>query len=117
MVRLKEYGGNSFRMERCKMRAGISYNLTPQMQQYGKGSYTLTFSAKADVDTPLELLFGSNRVYSQPTLELTTEWQDFVLNFDETTDPATIVNACLIMRAGTADAGIEVRNAKLTHNG
>ena len=117
MVWLKEYGGNSFRMERCKKFAGISHNLTPQMRQYGKGRYTLTFSAKADVDSPLELLFGSNHVYSQPVLELTTEWQDFVLTFDEQTDPATIVNACLIMRARTDDAGIEIRNAKLVYNG
>ncbi len=117
MVWLKEYGGNSFRMERCKKFAGISYNLTPQMQQYGKGTYTLTFSAKADIDTPMGFLFGSNREFSMPSIDITTEWQDFVLTFDEQTDPATIWNACLIMRAGTDDAGIEIRNAKLVYNG
>lgn len=116
MLYLSEYGGNSFRMERCAKQAGISYNLTPQMQQYGEGRYTLTFSAKADLASDMQILLGSNRVFTHQTVSLTTEWQEFTCVFNETTDPATIWNACLVMRADTSNAGIEVRNAKLIYN-
>ncbi len=116
MLYLHEYGGNSFRLERCRAFAGISYNLTPQMQQYGKGTYTLTFSAKADLASTLQVLLGANRAFTHQYAALTTEWQEFSYTFDETTDPATIYNACLVMRAEKDLAGIEIRNAKLVYS-
>ncbi len=116
MVYLHEYGDNSFSMEKCKKGAGISYNLTPQMQQYGAGTYTLTFSAKADSATSMQVVFGSNRKFSYKTASLSTEWKEFSFTYDETTDPSTIFNACLMLYANEDNKGIEIRNAKLVYN-
>ena len=119
MLYLKEYGGNSFRMEDCSGSAGISYNLTPQMQQYGKGTYTLTFAAKADSAASMQIMFGANRKFKYKKVVLTTGWQEFEFTYtiNENIDPAMIKNACIAMYANESDKGIEIRNAKLTYNG
>ena len=117
MLYLEQYGGNSFRMEDCSRNAGISYNLTPQMKQYGKGTYTLTFSAKADSAANMQVMLGANRSFKYKKAVLTTGWQEFTFTFDATTDPTSIRNACLAMYAEEDDKGIEVRNAKLTYKG
>ena len=119
MLHLKEYGGNSFRMEDCTGSAGISYNLTPQLQQYGKGTYTLTFAAKADSAASMQIMFGANRMYNYKKVVLTTGWQEFKFTYtiNENIDPALIKNACIVMYANESDKGIEIRNAKLTYNG
>ena len=116
MVWLEEYGGNSFRMEDCSKYAGISYNLTPQMQQYGKGKYTMTFEAKADVDNSKSTIaFRINGSDAWFTQDLSTDWQTFTINFTNSVDPASIKNACMYMQAQGDNLGIEIKNAKLTY--
>ncbi len=116
MVWLEEYGGNSFRMEDCSNYAGISYNLTPQMQQYGTGKYTMTFEAKADVDSSkLAIAFRTNGSDAWFTQTLSTDWKKVTITLTNNVDPASIKNACIYMQASADNQGIEIKNAKLTY--
>ena len=115
---LSQYGGNSFRMDKCSANAGISQNLTPQVQQYGKGTYTLTFEAKADTATKLYMAFGINRkTKSSKNQNLNTQWQQITVTFTNSIEAKSTDNAFLLIYPSTANAGVEVRNAKLTYNG
>ncbi len=116
MVWLEEYGGNSFRMEDCSNYAGISYNLTPQIQQYGMGAYTMTFEAKADVDSSkLAIAFRTNGSDAWFTQTLSTDWKKVTITLTNNVDPASIKNACIYMQASADNQGIEIKNAKLTY--
>ncbi len=112
---LSEYGGNSFRMESCTANAGISNNLTEQLQQYGAGDYTLTFEAKADVAATMRVVFSGTDVYESSDAALTTSWKSFTITFTNTTAGEDIKNASLMMRALIDSAGIEIRNAQMTY--
>ena len=118
MIWLKEYGGNSFRMKCSYGWSGISYNLTEQFQQYGKGKYTLTFQAKAKTATSLQIDFGlNNQSRSSTTKNLTTSWQTVTLTFTNTGNPASIKNAYLRMISKANNVEIDIRDAKLVYNG
>lgn len=113
MLYLSEYGGNSFRLEKAKANTGISYNLTPQLQQYGKGTYTLTFSAKADTPSDIQIYFKNNTNTFTENRSLTTGWQSFSITFQSAAEASAIQNACLIIRASATNAGVEIRDAKM----
>ena len=118
MIWLKEYGGNSFRMKNTYGDSGISYNLTQQMQQYGKGTYTLTFEAKAKAGTTLQINLGvNNQPKSTVNKSLTTSWQTFTVTFNNTTAPNGIKNAFVNMLAKANNVEIDIRDAKLVYNG
>ena len=98
--------------------SGISYNLTQQMQQYGKGTYTLTFEAKAKTATRLQVDLGiNNQSKSSTTKSLTTNWQSITITFNNTTSPSSITNGFLRMICKSNNVEIDIRNAKLVYNG
>ena len=118
MIWLKEYGGNSFRMKCSYSSSGISYNLTEQFQQYGKGTYTLTFQAKAKTATSLQVDIGVNRQSkASSTKNLTTSWQTVTLTFNNTGNPASIKNAYLRLTSKANNVEIDIKDAQLIYNG
>ena len=128
MIHLAEYDLNSFKVVRSStggVSAGASYNLTEQVQQYGAGTYTLTFdirsskasavSIKMDAKTGLKAnaKYGSAGTTSAEWSTVTFTYQ---LNAAVTNgvDPNNITNASLILYATAASAEFEFRNASLT---
>ena len=118
MIWLKEYGGNSFRMKCNYSGSGISYNLTPQFKQYGTGKYTLTFQAKANKSTSMNVVFKVNgNNVSTNSKNLTTSWQTITVTFNSYTAAKGVNNACLALASTASGVEIDIKNAKLVYNG
>ncbi len=117
VVWLPQYSGNSFRLESCENGAGLTRNLTPQFQQYGRGKYILTFEAKADTDTKLRVFLRANKVdLLDEYIDLTGEWAKFEFTVDNDIDGADIKNAFSHFVATESATGNEIRNARLVFN-
>ena len=114
MVWLKEYGGNSFRLENCKNGAGISYNLTAQFKECGKGTYILTFKAKADKKAAGLISLGPNGI-NESGVNFSTEWKDYTITYDCTASPEKIKNAYFAFSSYVENAGIEFRDLELSY--
>ncbi len=128
MVHLSEYDQNSFKLIRSStsgVAAGASYNLTEQMQQYGAGTYTLTFDVRSStasaVGVKIETKTGTqaNIAYNSagsPTSEWTTVTVTYQLNSAVTNgvDPNNISNASLVIYSSVANAEFEFCNATMT---
>ncbi len=118
MVPLKGYTGDAFRLEECSKNAGLAYNLNPQLQQYGAGSYTLSFKVKADVAANMNVYLTTNRVNQHLTAKaLTTAWQEVTINFNYNIAGSSIENAFLMFRPNTDNAGVELYDFSLVYKG
>ena len=119
---------NSFKVIRSDndgYSAGAAYNFTEQMQQYGAGTYTLTFDVRSSTGCTVGVKMGaktgtrSNIRYSS-TGALTSEWTTITMAYPLNTtvtygvDPNNITNAFLSIYAQAKNAEFEIRNAELT---
>ena len=96
--------------------AGANFQLTQQVQQYGKGTYTLTFDVKADVASSMYVYMGVNgKRISTKDVPLTTQWKSVTMTFSVAQD--SVQNAYLAFAAKTDKAGIAIRNPKLVYGG
>lgn len=94
--------------------AGANFQLTQQVQQYGKGTYTLTFDVKADVASTMYVYMGVNgKRISSKNVPLTTQWQPITMTFSVAQD--SVHNAYLAFAAKADKAGIAIRNPKLVY--
>ncbi len=118
IIPISGYSGDAFRLQYCGANAGIGYNLTDLLKQYGTGNYILTFTAKADKSAGLKAIMCTNRIKS--TLEqetLTTGWKIYTIAFNYSTSPTDFNNAAILFTPTVASAGVEIRNMSLIYNG
>ncbi len=128
MEHLEGYDQNSFRIIRSAnngFTAGASYNLTEQMQQYGAGTYTLTFDARSSTGCTVGMKIGAKTgtqaiVKYGSTGALTSEWITYTMTYTlnstvtDGVDPNNVTNAYLAIYAQAANAEVEIRSASVT---
>ena len=128
MEHLEGYDQNSFRIIRSAnngFTAGASYNLTEQMQQYGAGTYTLTFDARSSTVCTVGMKIGAKTgtqaiVKYGSTGALTSEWITYTMTYTlnstvtDGVDPNNVTNAYLAIYAQAANAEVEIRSASVT---
>ncbi|MBP5617970.1 MAG: carbohydrate binding domain-containing protein, partial [Clostridia bacterium] len=85
-----------------------------QVNQYGKGTYTLTVDMKADVACAASVALKINTSSNTQTVDLTTAWKTVTLKFSVSKD--TVNNAALLITAKTENSGIAFRNPTLVYS-
>ena len=97
-----------------KWHSGASYILTDRVNQYGKGTYTLTVDMKADKACSCGVGLTVNGALTEKTANLSTNWQTFTFTFTVSQDQVN--NAALLIMTKVENSGIAFRNPTLTHS-
>ena len=117
LLYIKDAGGDYFYNKNSKSydkwHSGASYILTDRVNQYGKGTYTLTVDMKADRACPCGVGLTVNGALTEKTANLTTAWKTYTFTFTVSQDQVN--NAALLIMTKVENSGIAFRNPTLVH--